>query len=160
APPPEEESEPRPAVVLGEATLREKTTEYLKERVARTLKMSPRQIDSSKPLEIYGIDSILVVQLANELRKDFKKISNTLFFEVRTLDALADHLLETQKDVLADVLGLKPAAPVEPAAPAGPLRESRPAGPALRPRFSARARPAGGSAAERRGPNVFDVAVI
>ncbi len=101
------------AAAFSETLLREKATDYLKQRVAHTLKMSPRQIDSSKPLEIYGIDSILVVQLANALRKDFKKISNTLFFEVQTIDALAEHFLQTQKDVLARLVGLEQGGPAD-----------------------------------------------
>lgn len=86
---------------LFEASLGEKSTRHLVRLVAKTLKMPPHRIDPSRPLEAYGVDSILVVQLTNALRKHFPDVSNTLFFEVQTIDALVKHLMET------DVQGLR-----------------------------------------------------
>ena len=138
--------------------LREKSTDYLKEQVARTLKMSPRQIDSAKPLEIYGIDSILVVQLANDLRKDFKKISNTLFFEVQTIDALVEHFLDTQKEVLMQLVGLQDR-PVE-QTPLGRESKNSRFGQSLPTVQNQQVTSAVGAVREQQGLNVFDVAVI
>ncbi|NKB24234.1 MAG: SDR family NAD(P)-dependent oxidoreductase [Kiritimatiellae bacterium] len=86
-------------------SLREKSVAYLKKLVASSIKISSHQLDPSKPLEEYGLDSILVVQLTNTLGKVFEDISSTLFFEVQTLDALVDHLIETQKDILIQQVG-------------------------------------------------------
>lgn len=87
-------------------SLREKSTTYIKELVGETLKMLPSKIDSSEPLERYGIDSILVVQLTNALREVLDNISSTIFFEYQTIDALVEHLLNTQKDSMAKLVGL------------------------------------------------------
>ena len=65
------------------------------------------------PLETYGIDSILVVQLNNALRKAFGDISSTLFFEYQTIDALVEHFIKTQKDSLVALVGLEEQEPDE-----------------------------------------------
>ena len=86
--------------------LREKSTIFLKNLIASTLKMPSHQIDSSGAFKDYGVDSILVVHLTNALRKHFDNISSTLFFEVQTIDALVEHLMKTQKETLLQQAGL------------------------------------------------------
>ncbi|MEH2062927.1 MAG: SDR family NAD(P)-dependent oxidoreductase [Nostoc sp.] len=88
-------------------TLGEKATVYIKKLVASTLQLSSEQIDSAQALEAYGLDSILVVQLTSTLRKAFKNISNTLFFEVQTIDGVVDYLLESQSEEFIALLGLE-----------------------------------------------------
>ncbi|MFM2061280.1 MAG: polyketide synthase PksN [Cyanobacteriota bacterium] len=86
-------------------TLKEKAKLYIKKLVASTLQLSISQIDSAQPLEVYGLDSILVIQLTSTLRKAFKNISNTLFFEVQTIDGVVDYLLESQSEEFIALLG-------------------------------------------------------
>ncbi|NTU29407.1 SDR family NAD(P)-dependent oxidoreductase [Brevibacillus sp. HB1.1] len=92
---------------VTEELLREKSTIYMKRLIGETLRIPTHQIQSSAPLEQYGIDSILVVQLTNSLRKDFANMSSTIFFEYQTIDALIEYLIETQKEVLIKVIGLE-----------------------------------------------------
>ena len=92
---------------LSPDLLREKCTQYLKSVFGIALKLDPHKIDSAKPLESYGIDSILVVQITNTLREVFDDVSSTLFFEVQTIDALAKHFINTQKETLIQVLNLE-----------------------------------------------------
>jgi acyl transferase domain-containing protein/ubiquinone/menaquinone biosynthesis C-methylase UbiE len=87
--------------------LKEKSTAYIKKLVAETLQIPHHKIDSSEPLEKYGIDSILVVQLTNAMSKVFDNISSTLFFKYQTIDALVGHFLETQEDELIALVGLE-----------------------------------------------------
>ncbi|MDD5273733.1 MAG: beta-ketoacyl synthase N-terminal-like domain-containing protein, partial [Methylovulum sp.] len=90
---------PKPAaysIPADQRQLRAQAVAYLKQLLAATLKIPAEAIDSAQAMEVYGLDSILVVQLANTLHKQFTGITSTLFFEVQTLDALADHLLKTQ----------------------------------------------------------------
>ncbi|GBF32535.1 malonyl CoA-acyl carrier protein transacylase [Desulfocucumis palustris] len=87
--------------------LREKTIAYIKKLVGETLKIPGNKIDSSKPLEAYGIDSIVISQLTNSLQKGLDGISNTLLFEYQTIDALAEHLIKAQKDSLNKLVGLE-----------------------------------------------------
>ncbi|WP_088833756.1 SDR family NAD(P)-dependent oxidoreductase [Paenibacillus tyrfis] len=87
--------------------LRENVIAYLQNVVGDTLKIPSDQIDPSESLEEYGIDSILVVQLTNALREGIgEDLNSTLFFEYQTLDSLADHLVDTQREALVAKLGL------------------------------------------------------
>ncbi|MCP5003293.1 MAG: methyltransferase, partial [Planctomycetes bacterium] len=85
-------------------SLREKSVSYFQKLVSETLKMSPQQVEPYKPLEEYGLDSILVVQLTNQLRKVFPEVTSTLFFEVQSIDGLVDHFLENKREELIALL--------------------------------------------------------
>ena len=87
--------------------LRAKSILYFKKIIAKTLRMKEDEIDSSEPLERYGIDSILIVQLTNSLREIFGEISSTLFFEVQTIKGLVDHFIKNQGDMLIKILGIE-----------------------------------------------------
>lgn len=94
----------------GEITqdlIREKSTAYIKKVVGETLKIPTRKIDSSAPLEQYGIDSILVIQLTNILSKVLPTVTSTLFFEYQTIDELVEHFMQTEKDSLIALAGLE-----------------------------------------------------
>ncbi|NRS49278.1 SDR family NAD(P)-dependent oxidoreductase [Brevibacillus sp. HB2.2] len=89
-----------------EDMLREKSIAYFKHLVGETLKIPFDQIDSSAALEEYGIDSIMIVQMTNVLRKKLHQISTTLFFEYQTIDALVEHFMATQADELQALVGI------------------------------------------------------
>ncbi|QDS33253.1 SDR family NAD(P)-dependent oxidoreductase [Brevibacillus brevis] len=89
-----------------EAMLHEKSIAYFKQLVGETLKIPFDQIDSSAALEEYGIDSIMIVQMTNVLRKKLHQISTTLFFEYQTIDALVEHFMTTQTDELLALVGI------------------------------------------------------
>lgn len=96
---------------------REKLTDYLKKLIGNTLKISVDKVDASEPLETYGIDSIVIVQLTNALKDVFGDIPSTLFFECQTIDELADYLAKSRKDALTALFGtgrIDSAHPVEP----------------------------------------------
>ncbi|GFN30064.1 SDR family NAD(P)-dependent oxidoreductase [Paenibacillus xylaniclasticus] len=94
-------------LVEEEQVLRDKSRAYFKQLIGDTLKMSPDQIDTTVALEEYGIDSILVVQMTNVLREDIEGFMSTLFFEYNTIDDLVAHLMQTQKDSLKKLTGMK-----------------------------------------------------
>ena len=91
---------------ITQELLRDKSTNYFKKLVGKTLRMENHQIDSSEPLGRYGIDSILIVQITNRLREVFNDVSSTLLFEVQTIDALAEHFIKTERDSLIRLLEL------------------------------------------------------
>jgi len=92
--------------VINAASLRDRAVAYLKKVVADTLKMPAEQIDAAQALEVYGMDSILVVQLTNTMHKHFDGITSTLFFDVQTINALADYLLKTRQAAFIKLLGM------------------------------------------------------
>ena len=67
--------------------------EMLRHLLARTLKLSPAEIDEHEPLSAYGIDSLSINEMNAELAKVYPDISRTLFFEYRTLSELAAYFL-------------------------------------------------------------------
>jgi amino acid adenylation domain-containing protein len=62
------------------------------EIVARALQLPLEDIDPDESLDAYGLDSILVAQIARELRHHYPQATSTLLFECRTLAALATRL--------------------------------------------------------------------
>ncbi|OMG70997.1 SDR family NAD(P)-dependent oxidoreductase, partial [Burkholderia ubonensis] len=86
--------------------LRDKTATYLKGLLAKTLQLPAHAIAGNEPLEKYGIDSILAVDMTTALQRTFGNVSSTLLFEYRTLDELVAHFLATYPDALAQVLDL------------------------------------------------------
>ncbi|MEJ2416447.1 MAG: SDR family NAD(P)-dependent oxidoreductase, partial [Exilibacterium sp.] len=87
--------------------LREKTTHYFRDLVANTLKFPSADLDDREPLGSYGIDSILVIQLTNDLGKVLENVDSSLFYTYQTIDALVNHFITTQKDTLIKLFGLQ-----------------------------------------------------
>ncbi|TQK74550.1 polyketide synthase PksM [Brevibacillus sp. AG162] len=147
-----------------EDMLREKSIAYFKQLVGETLKIPFDQIDSSAALEEYGIDSIMIVQMTNVLRKKLHQISTTLFFEYQTIDALVEHFMTTQADELFALVGIDEQQPVQKqitnaAASAKPTREQ--AGSTFRKAKSRRFLQVLDTEAEKQtAPSRQDVAII
>lgn len=78
----------QPAPDRKAATLR-----HLTALVAREAAIAPEEIEAEAPLEVYGIDSVMIVQLTEALERDFGPLPKTLFFEYRSLAALAEYFV-------------------------------------------------------------------
>ncbi len=129
-------------IKVEHSELKSKTITFLKKLVADTLQIPPQKIEAGTSLENYGIDSILVVQLTNALRKVLNGIGSTLFFEVKNIDELSDYFIENRKEALMELLGIKAAAATEPTMPAPSpifsnsrkIRANTPPGPKAEPK--------------------------
>ncbi|MES2939420.1 MAG: amino acid adenylation domain-containing protein [Pseudomonadota bacterium] len=108
--------------------LEDKTLVYLKRILADAVKLPASRIEADAPLEQYGIDSILVLQLTEALEKDFGSLSKTLFFEYQSLRALARHFIAAHAGRLPQVVGHSASAQATVAVTSAPA-------PAARPRF-------------------------
>ncbi|WP_127530233.1 SDR family NAD(P)-dependent oxidoreductase [Paenibacillus kobensis] len=105
---PEAAESPRAAAVPQEKELlRERSRNYFKGLIGEVLKLPSHRIDTSEPLESYGIDSILVVQLTDALRGTLDSVTSTLFFEHRTIDSLVEHFIRTQEEKLRKLVGME-----------------------------------------------------
>jgi acyl carrier protein len=64
-----------PAVLFSKATSKEEKSEVVKgalaTKLARAISISPDDVDASKPLSEYGVDSLMAVELRNWIGKDF-----------------------------------------------------------------------------------------
>jgi len=70
------------------------TRDYLRQQFSALFKLPASKIDPRAPLEKYGIDSILAMDLTRQLEKSFGPLSKTLFFEYQTIDELAGFLVQ------------------------------------------------------------------
>jgi len=64
---------------------------YISTVLADILKMPMERFDSDTQFEKYGIDSIIVMRLTDELEKKFGTLPKTLFFEYKSISELADY---------------------------------------------------------------------
>ncbi|TQS00534.1 SDR family NAD(P)-dependent oxidoreductase [Paenibacillus ottowii] len=96
--------EDRGASLIDEEWLREKAEDYLKTILSAVIKLPVESINVNAPMDRYGIDSILVMQLTNELEKTFGSLPKTLFFEYHNLRSLTGYFLESHRGRLEDIL--------------------------------------------------------
>ena len=88
-------------VATDDAALRAGCALLFREMIAGALRMDVAEIETHKPLEQYGLDSILVVQLTTHFRKLFPGTRSTLFFEVQSIDGLVAHFLQHDRETVA-----------------------------------------------------------
>ena len=83
---------------------------YLKDVIGTALGMAPERIEADRRMESYGLDSIMVLAINNELDKHFRDVPKTLFFEYATLRELARYFATRHAAELAALEGIEPAA--------------------------------------------------
>ncbi|MCW8999512.1 MAG: beta-ketoacyl synthase N-terminal-like domain-containing protein, partial [Kangiellaceae bacterium] len=89
--------------IAANSSLQGKTQNYLCKQFASQLKIPVSQINPLAPLENYGIDSILAMNLTGHLEKTFGTLSKTLFFEYKTINELTEYFCEAFADKLVDI---------------------------------------------------------
>lgn len=95
------------APAVDDKELKQACMVYLQKMIGDILDVEPEQIDPAEALEMYGLDSILIIQLTEQLNKEMgEHVSSVLFFEYTTLDALVNHFVEKSKFELISMLGL------------------------------------------------------
>ncbi|BDG78975.1 hypothetical protein BSF_07040 [Bacillus subtilis] len=87
--------------------LKDKFAVALKHLLSSELKLDVERIDSRVPLETYGINSTMIIQLTNELEKTFGVLPKTLFFEYQSLMELAEYFSEAYPNEIIAMLGIK-----------------------------------------------------
>lgn len=95
------------SIEISPEYLRGISTNYFKKLAASILQMSIDMIDTTRTLEEYGMDSILVIQVTNVLHQYFPNINSTLLLEYRTINALVEYFIKNQRDSLIRLLGLE-----------------------------------------------------
>lgn len=91
----------------GEDTfLLEKGVSFLKEILSKEIRLPAARIDEHEALDAYGLDSVMIMSLTNELESHFGELSKTLFFEFRTLAELTQYFVDEHRDKLMEKTGL------------------------------------------------------
>ena len=98
------QDEHRSAVTISSSAhdeeLIQQVDSYLKKILSTELKLPVDKISSREPLEQYGIDSVVVMNLTRELEKRFGELSKTLFFEYRTIAELSRYFLKHHRTIV------------------------------------------------------------
>jgi acyl transferase domain-containing protein/NADPH:quinone reductase-like Zn-dependent oxidoreductase/NAD(P)-dependent dehydrogenase (short-subunit alcohol dehydrogenase family)/SAM-dependent methyltransferase len=79
---------------------RQEIERYLKDILSTALKIPAAKIQASAPFEKYGIDSVAIVSLNQELESHFGQLPKTLFFERQNLSELAQYFIEHHQTAL------------------------------------------------------------
>ncbi|MBT2404443.1 MULTISPECIES: SDR family NAD(P)-dependent oxidoreductase [unclassified Streptomyces] len=134
--------EAAPAEGPDETTAQQAVT-YFKRLLASVIDLPADRIDAEAPLEDYGVDSVMTMEMTRTLEEVFGSLPKTLFFEYRTISALTRHLLKTHPRQVGELLP-----------PAGGSRQTPAVAPGVpeRPVLTAgRTRPVSSAAPARRG---------
>ncbi|WP_425466160.1 SDR family NAD(P)-dependent oxidoreductase [Paenibacillus methanolicus] len=99
-------STPVRADAVMDRQLKERCCAYIVQIIAEAVRLPAGKIDPAEPMERYGIDSILIVQVSNKLEKAFGHVGKTLLFEHRTINELTGHFVETRAETLRTFFGL------------------------------------------------------
>nr|ARR97040.1 SphG [Herpetosiphon sp. B060] len=126
-----------------DAALQHYTRDYLRALLADATKLSAQRINPNEPFESYGVDSVMILGLNNQLGDRFGELPKTLFFEYQTLEQLTGYFVENHRTTLlkdvrlpepASVVAAKPTpqpTSVNPNPPSAPeLSQLAPAQPA------------------------------
>lgn len=128
----------------GVAPLQERAVKYFRRMMATALKLSPERINVDTPLERYGMDSVLAVNIISRLEESFGSLSRTLLFEVQTVCELARYFAEGHVAALRGLLGEPaeapaPATSVTPSVALAPVADTESSAAPTRSRSRARA---------------------
>jgi len=80
----------------------EKTQILITQEFSQFLKLLTHQVDIKAPLEKYGIDSIMAMNLTNQLEGIFGSLPKTLFFEYHTIEQLCEYFVESFSELLSE----------------------------------------------------------
>ena len=106
---------------------------YFRKLIGATLQMPLERIEADTPLENYGIDSVIVMQLTGELEKSFGSLSKTLLYEHQTIEELAEYFVQKHSAQLRTLLGIEEKTAVPSRMPAKPVSSPSRNGRNLRP---------------------------
>ncbi|MDK8180302.1 SDR family NAD(P)-dependent oxidoreductase [Paenibacillus sp. UMB4589-SE434] len=91
----------------GQDVLQGKAEQFLKKQLSTVLKLPEKRIEADAPMELYGIDSLMVMQLTDQLETVFGSLSKTLFFEYQTIRELTTYFLKSHRATLIRLLNVK-----------------------------------------------------
>lgn len=79
--------------------LKKNLEEYLRKMLGKALKLDPARIDCHEYIDLYGINSITIMDLTVQLENIYGKISKSLFYEYKTISELAGYFSENYKEI-------------------------------------------------------------
>lgn len=93
--------------VKPDKKLKADTLTFIKEIISAEFRMPADKIDAEAALDKYGLDSVMIINITNELEKHFGALSKTLLFEFQTAAELSVYFIEKHHDALVHMLKLR-----------------------------------------------------
>ncbi|PWY57586.1 beta-ketoacyl synthase [Legionella qingyii] len=90
-----------PIVNKGIMDFSSQTLAYLQQIFAEKLRTSPELIQADETYEVYGVDSLIGLEITNRLEKDFGTLPKTLLYERNRLNDLAKYFIKNHKEQLS-----------------------------------------------------------
>ncbi len=91
---PEKETNVTNVSVPDSGQLTDEMSRFLRQLLCDALKVPVERMDIDTPVDKYGLDSIVAVEVIGELEKEFGNLPKTLFFEFRTIAELSNHFIQ------------------------------------------------------------------
>jgi len=85
-------------------SLQHQTEQYIKTKLAAVVKVAASDIDSNTTFEQLGMDSVMMMELRNNLNADFSSLPKTVLFEYDTSARMAQYLLQQHEQALQNCL--------------------------------------------------------
>ncbi|MFE6775902.1 SDR family NAD(P)-dependent oxidoreductase [Streptomyces sp. NPDC057676] len=111
----------------ADPVLRGRTRDHLVRLVSRFTKLPTSEIRPEVSFGRYGVESILIISMTQELEEDLGPLAKTLFFEYDNVNELTDHLVRTKGARLSALFGLAATTPTQPAVAPVPVAAPTPA---------------------------------
>ncbi|MCP3683135.1 MAG: SDR family NAD(P)-dependent oxidoreductase, partial [bacterium] len=92
---------------VSTAELQDKTESYIKTIFADVLKINKSELDSQATFEVYGVDSLIGMEIIKRFEQDFGDLSATLLFEHMTIELLTGYFIENYKEELNQRFGVE-----------------------------------------------------
>ncbi|MEM5672087.1 acyl carrier protein [Bacillus cereus] len=92
--------------IQDEKELKLLTTQFLKEIISKVSEIPIKNIKEKVPMDRYGLDSIIILKLGNELEEYFNNLPKSIFFEYQTITDLSGYLVENLKEELLSIFKL------------------------------------------------------
>ncbi|MCX8128558.1 MAG: SDR family NAD(P)-dependent oxidoreductase [Clostridia bacterium] len=92
---------------LSQDSVMEKSVGYFMKLISSAIKLPVSQMEADAPMEKYGIDSLMVINLTKHLEKIFGSLSKTLFFEYYSIKSLTEYFVKNYRGQLVKILGIE-----------------------------------------------------
>lgn len=83
---------------ISDELLKEKVIQLLKKLISEETKTKIERISIQVPVEKYGLDSIMTMNISSELESVFGPLRKTLLFEYISIDLLSNYFLEEHRE--------------------------------------------------------------
>lgn len=92
------------SIPINEDTVKEEALFIVRTIISETLKIPTKLVEDDYPLDEYGIDSILNLEIINQMEMVVGSLPKTLFFEYNTIEELASFFVKKHYDVIKDTV--------------------------------------------------------